>query len=184
MTVPGTWRGMVNEWQKLPDEIQPYFEHLPSLCENYPWDVVIAYLFSRVELAQNMTIYCGIVKCHRVDVEIAKKSVNNQHMTRQGFKDLYKSIFNKAIPSSIASKLDHAEGTRDKILHGKSVSEADKRKAVYDLLIYSKEFNDKLQTLAGFKPFGSLQGFKGRGQSLDKSTSRWVVKGIGFTEFQ
>jgi hypothetical protein len=184
MTTPGSWRGMANEYHKLPDEIQRYYEHFPSLCESYPWDVVIAYLFSRVELAQNMTIYCGVVKCHRVDSEIAKKAVNNQHMTRQGFKDLYKSIFGKAIPSAIASKLDHAEDTRDKILHGKPVSEADKRKAVYDLILYAKEFNDKLQDLAGFKPFDSLQGYKGRAQSLDKATSRWVVKGMGFTEFQ
>lgn len=175
---------MVNEYNNLPDEVKQYLEHFPSLSENYPWDVVIAYLFSRVELAQNMTVYCGVVKCHRVDTEIARTAVNNQHMTRQGFKDMYKSIFGSAMPKAISSKLDHSEKIRDKILHGKNVSEQDKRKAVYDLLHYAKEFNEKMNAVAGFKPFGSLQGFKGRAQSLDKSTSRWVVKGIGFTEFQ
>ena len=184
MSVPGSWRGMVGEYNKLPEDVKQYFEYFPQLTEEFPWDVVIAYLFSRVELAQNMTIYCGVVKCHKVDSDIAKKAVNNQHMTRQGFKDLYKSIFGHAIPKTIAGNIDHAENIRDKILHGKSVTEADKRKAVYDLLIYAKNFNDKLQSIAGFRPFGSLQGFKGRGQSLDKSTSRWVVKGMGFSEFQ
>ena len=184
MSAPITWRGMVGEYNKLPEDVKQYFKHFPNLSENFPWDVVIAYLFSQVELAQNMTIYCGVVKCHRVDAEIAKTAVNNQHMTRQGFKDLYKSIFGKGIPKEIASKLGHAEDIRDKILHGKSVTEADKRKAVYDLLNYACEFNNNLQEIAGFKPFGSLQGFKGRGQSLDKATSRWVVKGMGFSEFQ
>ena len=184
MAVPGSWRGMVAEFNKLPDEVKHYFEHFSSLAQNYPWDVVIAYLFSRVELAQNMTIYCGIVKCHKVDSEIAKNAVNSQHMTRQGFKDLYKSIFGKNIPREISGKLDHAEDVRDKILHGKQVTEVDKRRAVYDLLLYAKSFNAKLDEIAGFKPFGSLKGFKGRGQSLDKATSRWVVKGIGFSGFQ
>jgi hypothetical protein len=64
------------------------------------------------------------------------------------------------------------------------VTEADKRKAALDLIHYAEMFNNKMQEIAGFRPFGSLQGFKGRGQSLDKSTSRWVLKGIGFSEFQ
>ena len=184
MPVPGSWRGMVNEYNALPDELHAYFTHFPGLAENYPWDVVIAYLYSSVELAQNMTIYCGVVKCHRVNSELARKAIDTQHMTRKGFKDLYKAIFGKAIPSTIASKLDHAEETRDRILHGKTVTEADKRKAVYDILHYAKDFNDKVNAIAGFKPFGSLQGFKGRGQALDKATSRWVLKGMGFSEFQ
>jgi hypothetical protein len=155
-----------------------------SLTETYPWDVVIAYLFSRVELAQNMTIYCGCVKCHRVNADLAWTAVNNQHLTRDGFKELFKSIFGKKIPRDIVSKLNHAENTRDKILHGKSVPEADKRKAVLDLIHYAESFNKKMQEIAGFRPFGSLKGFKGRGQSLDKSTSRWVLKGMRFSEFQ
>jgi hypothetical protein len=184
MATPKTWRGVVKEFNKCSDDVKGYFEHFASLTENYPWDVVIAYLFSRVELAQNMTIYCGCVKCHKVDAELARKAINNQHLTRDGFKELYKSIFAKAIPRDVANKLDHAEDIRDKILHGKSVTEEGKRKAVLDLIHYAESFNNKLQDVAGFRPFGSLKGFKGRGQSLDKATSRWVLKGIGFSEFQ
>jgi hypothetical protein len=184
MAVPVTWKGVVAEYDKCAEDTRDYLEHFPSLTKSYPWDVVITYLFGRVELAQNMTIYCGCVKCHRVDTELAKIAVNNQHMTREGFKSLFKSIFGKPIPKEISTKLDLAEDIRDKILHGKSVTEADKRKAALDLIHYAEMFNNKMQEIAGFRPFGSLQGFKGRGQSLDKSTSRWVLKGIGFSEFQ
>lgn len=175
---------MVNEYNALPEEVRNYFSHFPGLAKNYPWDVVIAYLYSKVELAQNMTIYCGVVKMHKINSDLAKKAIDTQHMTRKGFKDLYKAIFGAAIPNAIASRLDHAEETRDRIVHGKTVTEAAKRKAVYDILQYASEFNDRVSDKAGFRPFGSLQGFKGRGQALDKATSRWVLKGMGFSEFQ
>jgi len=184
VTTPKTWIGVVREFEGCSDEIKSYFEHFISLTKTYPWDVVIAYLFSRVELAQNMIIYCGCVKCHRVDAELARTAVNEQHMTRRGFREFYKSIFGTALPREMASKLGHAEEIRDKILHGKPVSEEDKRKAVVDIIRYAEITNDKLNTAAGFKPFGSLKGFKGRGQALDRSTSRWVLKGIGFEMFQ
>jgi hypothetical protein len=184
VATPKTWKGVVNEFNKCSDDVKVYFEHFSSLVENYPWDVVIAYLFSRVELAQNMTIYCGCVKCHKVDSELARVAINNQHLTRDGFKELYKSIFGKIMPKEISTKISHAENVRDKIIHGKPVSEEDKRRAALDLVHYAESFNNKLQDIAGFRPFGPLKGFKGRAQSLDKATSRWVLKGIGFSEFQ
>ncbi len=183
MSTPGSYRGMLNEFKKLPEDNRNYLKYFPSLAKDYPWDVSIAHLYSRVELAQNMTIYCGVVKRHRVDTELAWKAVDNQHMKRDGFREIFESVFSKPVPRSASAHLTHAEKIRDKILHGKSVTGADKREAVYDIL-YSKEFNDALQSIEGFRPFGSLQGFKGRGKALDKATSRWVLKGIGFTAFQ
>ena len=32
---------------------------------------------------------------------------------------------------------------------------------------------------AEFRPFGDLRGFKGRGQPLERTTTRWVLKGMG-----
>jgi hypothetical protein len=136
-------------------------------------------MFSLVELAHNMTIYCGVVKIHRVDKTLARTAVDSHHMTRKGFGELYATIFGKSLKKATADKLAEAEKVRDRILHGKMVSEADKRKAVVDILEYAEAFNAEVQDLAGFKPFGSLQGFKGRAEALDKSTSRWILKGIG-----
>ncbi len=180
MATPRT-RGILNRYNALPDEIKKYFEHFPKLAEEFPWDVSISYLFSLVELAQNMTIYCGVVKLHRVNSALARTAVDNHHMTRGGFKDLYATILGKPLKKNVVDKIAEAENVRDRILHGKKVSEADKRKAVVDVLEYAKSFNAEVSRIAGFKPFGSLKGFKGRGQPLDKSTSRWVLKGVGLT---
>ena len=184
MAIPGTWRGIIHRYNACSSEVKVYFSHFPSLAENYPWDVSIAYMFSLVELAQNMAIYCGVVKLHKVNGTMARTAINNQHMTRGVFKELYKSIFGKPLRASVVKKIEEAEKIRDKIIHGKSVSEEDKRKAVVDILEYAEAFNSELNTVANFKPFGSLKGFKGRARSLDKSTSRWVLKGVGFEKFQ
>lgn len=178
MPVPRT-RGIINKFDALPAEIKIYFEHFPKLAQEFPWDVSISYMFSLVELAHNMTLYCGVVKRHRVDSTLARTAVDNHHMTRSGFRDLYETIFGKRSEKDTADKIAEAEKIRDRILHGKKVSEADKRKAVVDILEYAEAFNAEVQSLAGFKPFGSLQGFKGRAEALDKSTSRWILKGIG-----
>ncbi len=184
MAIPGTWRGIVNHYNACSDDVKNYFSHFPSLAEHYPWDVSISYMFGLVELAHNMTIYCGVVKLHKVNGTMARTAVNSQHMTREGFKELYKSIFGKALKSTVSKKIEEAEKIRDRILHGKNVSEADKRKAVIDVFNYAEVFNAELYALTSFKPFGSLRGFKGRAKSLDKSTSRWVLKGVGFESFQ
>ena len=102
-------------------------------------------------------------------------------MTRDGFRDLYETTFAKRLEQPVANKIAEAEKVRDRILHGKTVSEADKRKAIVDILEYAEAFNAAVHDIARFKPFGSLRGFKGRAKTLDKSTSRWILKGIGLT---
>ncbi len=129
-----------------------------------------------------MTIYCGIVKILKVDSDLLGKAVDNHHMTRQEFKNLYESIFRKPPKKNMITKIEIAEKFRDRILHGKkNVSEEDKRKAVVSILEYAEAFNAEVNTIAGFKPFGPLQGFRGNARPLDKSISRWVLKGIGFS---
>lgn len=54
------------------------------------------------------------------------------------------------------------------------------RKTVLDVLLYAKKFNEFIYGIGSFKPFGSLIGFKGGTKTLDDSTSRWILKGIGF----
>jgi len=173
--------GIISRYDRLPDEIRSYFTHFPTIAEKFPWDVSISYLFSLVELAHNMTIYCGVVKLHKVNSDLARKAVDEHHMTRGEFKILYKTIFSKDLKQTIAARVAEAEKTRDRILHGKRVSEADKRKAVVGILEYAEALNKEMYEIAGFKPFGPLKGFKGRATPLDRSTSRFVLKGVGLT---
>lgn len=55
------------------------------------------------------------------------------------------------------------------------------RNAIAAVLQYAEEINEQLEKKAGIKPFcNSLKGFKGRKTPLDRSTTRWVLKGMGF----
>lgn len=119
------------------------------------------------------------MKVHKVDAEIAKSIVNDHHMSRPRFRELYKIIVGKDIAKDTVTRATDAEKIRDRILHGKQVSDEEKRKAVVSILEYANLLNEQASKDAGFRPFGSMQGFKGRASSLDKSTSRWVLTGMG-----
>ena len=161
-------------------EIQTSFEFFPDLFSNFPSDVSLSYLFPKIELAQHNTIYCGIVKLHKVNHQIARIAVNNWHITRPGFKEKYKIIFENEIDEDIAQRLEHAEKTRDRLLHGKKVADGTMRQAIYDIFEYADGLSAMVRSHAGFTPFGKLSGFKGRAKPHDKSTSRWILKGMGF----
>lgn len=181
MTTPANWRSIVNKFNSLDLRVRDYFPHLPGLAQHYPWEVSISYLFARVELAHNMTIYCSVVKLHRVHTEIASVAVNNHHMNREGFQNLFKAITGKPLRATTMARIAAAEQVRDKLLHGKSTPEDHKRQAVAEILEYAGAFNSDVHAICGVRPFGKLKGFKGRAQPLDKSTSRWVLKGMGIT---
>lgn len=157
-----------------------YFPDLPGLLKDYPLDVSISYLFGMVELAQNNSLYCGMVKLHHVDKDLARKAVDLHPIYRADFRQFYEAIFGKKPKATTFEKLEEAEAIRDRIVHGKQASERDKRKAIVDIIEFAERFNDDVYAIAEFQPFGDLRGFKGRGQPLHKSTSRWVLKGIGF----
>ena len=99
-------------------------------------------------------------------------------MSRPGFQELYKTVYGNIITKPVRDFIDEAETVRDKIMHGKTVTEAAKRKAVVDVLKYAKALNERTYQLGGLKPFGDLRGFKGRAKALDKSTSRWILRGM------
>lgn len=125
-----------------------------------------------------MTIYCGVVKLHKVDPGLARGAVDRHHLGRKGFYALYETVYGAKIPTAACDLLERAETVRDKIMHGKTVTEADKRKAIVDVLAFAEQLDDKTYQLGQIRPFGDLRGFKGRAVALDKSTSRWILKGM------
>jgi hypothetical protein len=179
MSIPATWRGVVKAYEAFPKEIRTYFSHISKLARDYPWDVCLAYQFSRVELGQNMAIYCAVVKLHQADPALARKAVENHPMYRDQYRQLFATVFGKPLEKAVIDALEVAESVRDKIMHGKAVTERRKRKAVVDVLQYARLFNEQVHQLAGFKPYGDLRGFKGRAKALPKPTTRWVLKGLG-----
>jgi hypothetical protein len=177
-----SYKALMNTYNACPPEIKSYFGQFPELIRSFrhQYQVCLAYLFFRLEMAQNRTLYCGVVKLHRAHRQLAQSAVYSQHLTRQSFLDLFQRVFGQPLPAGISDRLKDAEKVRDRVLHGKSVGAPEMREAMHDVLQYAIQMNVHLQAKAGFKPFGDLRGFKGRGSPLDKSTTRWLLKGIGF----
>lgn len=180
--VPGSWRGVANRFRNSTPEVQQYFNNLPDLMDDYDWEVSIGFMFIRVEKALNTMLYCGARKMHRANSEVARNFVDSHHMNRKEFRRLFTNIFGRAIPVDTAAVLSEAEKVRDKVIHGKTSTDADKRRAIVRLIQYAEEMNALVHDIAGFKPFtNDLRGFTGRGESLDASTTRWLMQGLGFT---
>ena len=173
-----TYKGVIRRYEEAPQPIQDYFPNFVELVKGYDWEVSISYVFSRVELAKRSTIYCGIVKLHWCDAELTRKLVNEDHMSRGRFLDLFKVVFGCRLPKNVAAKLESGEQVRDKVAHGIKLGEAEARQGLVDVIDFAQEFGDFVDGKAGFHPFGDLRGFKGRAESLTKATTRWVLKGM------
>jgi hypothetical protein len=86
-----TYKALAKCYDSKSEEIRTHFGHLPKLIdENWPYEIAIAYTFLKIEQAQNRALYGGVVKVHRCNSEFARRLMNFQHLTRDGFKQLYK----------------------------------------------------------------------------------------------
>jgi len=138
-------------------------------------------MFIRLEKAMNRMLYCGAVKKHKADSKTASRMVDGHHMTRGEFRRLFKNVFGIAIPQALTQTLADAEQVRDRVVHGKKVSDADMRRAIVRLLAYAEGMNELVNANSGFKPFtNDLRGFPGARRPLDSATTYWLMKGLGF----
>ena len=161
-------------------DVQSYFQHVPELANStFPWEVLIAYLFMQLEKGHNRAIHGSVVKLHRANAEVVSSVLDTHRMTRSDFVQLIRTITGKDLPKEIHDKLKRAEAIRDRCVHGKEVKEAKVLQAVKDVLEYVEGFNAHMKSIAGFRPFGDMRGYKGRMQLLDKATSRWLLIGLG-----
>lgn len=182
MSAAKSYRGVIKRIEEAPDEIQTYFWLASDLVETYPWEVPLAWMFSRVELAQNNCLYCAAVKLHRTDSTLTRDAIDAHYMSRKDFKEFYRTIVGKKITDAILDPLGKAETTRDRVMHGKPVSQPEFREAIVSIIEFAEGFNALVMAHAGFRPFSDLRGFKGAGKSLDRSTTRWILKGMGLRQ--
>jgi hypothetical protein len=180
LTIPANRRQLKQDFDDAPEQVQEYFSDLPSLLENFPLDVALAYVLFRVELAHNMALYCGVVKIHNASKEVAGAAIEANHMTRDSFLELFKTVFNRELPTEVCNHLENAQGIRDRVIHGKRTLEQKKREAIIEVIQYAEKFNEIVYAAAKFRPFGNLEGLQGQGQSLSKATTRLVLKGMDF----
>lgn len=174
-----SYKALIKHFDAMPGHVKWHFPHLRDILSNkLPLEIPIAYLFLKIELACNRSLYGGVVRVHTVDSKLARRIINQQHLTRQGFKDLFFNVFGEHPAGQ--SFIDRAEKTRDKVIHGKQVENATLRECIGDSLDFCLELHKQIQGLASFTPFGDMRGFAAKLETLDKRTSKWVMKGMGF----
>jgi len=172
--------GLPNFFKTCPAPVRSYFAHLPQLVEQFPLDVPLAYVFSQLEAAQVMALYCGVTKLHSAEKHIAWKAINAHHLTRGEFRAKFEAIYGKPIPETVIRLATVAEAVRDQVMQGKNATDDNKRNAIAHALQSAIEINGLCVALGGPRPVGDLRGYKGAGKPLPKSTSRWVLRDIGF----
>ncbi|MEO1829602.1 MAG: hypothetical protein ABGX82_12370 [Pseudomonas sp.] len=176
-----TYKAILRKYETYSESLQGYYADLPNLLnDGYGYETLIGYMYIRLEQAQNRILYGGVVKVHRGARDFVWRVVNKQHVTRKGFLELYQNIFGKKLDDNITGMIVDAEKVRDKIIHGKYVKDSEKRQAICEILECSHELNELVKKHAGFYPFGSMRGFKGRADHLDNRTTKWVLRGLGF----
>ena len=174
-------RPVMDKFDSCPEEIRAYLSDLPGLLEGFPLDVSISYLFAQIERAHNATLCFGTVKVHRANRNIARAAVGAQHMTREGFQEQFETVFGKPIPDEVKQAIEAAEVVRDKMLNRQRLQEKEKREAIGHVLDYAQALNRFVNGLVKFKPFGNQKGSDGCAESLSQSTTRWMLKGMGFS---
>src|SRR5438552_2791433 len=87
-----------------PEELRKFFDAFEELVPEFTWRVIVPYIFSRVEVAKHSTIYCAIVKLHKTDSDLTWQLVNDDHMSRGRFRELFKIVVGKDIPDALLAK--------------------------------------------------------------------------------
>jgi hypothetical protein len=171
----------MDHFESCPEEIRDYFSDLPRLLDSFSLDISISYLFAQVERAHNTSLCYGAVMVHKANRNVARTAVGAQQLTREGFQQQFETVFGKPIPEEIKLELEWAQDVRDRILNGQRVLEKEKREAVAHVLDYAQALNRFVKGIAKFKPFGGPWGTDGCSASLSQSTTRWMLKGMGFS---
>ncbi len=172
--------GVKRAFEDTSENIQDHYEYLPDLLADFPMEVALAYCFARLEYAQNMALYCGVVKIHHANAEVARDIISVHRMTREKFLKLYHTVFGFEPPGTARDALKTAEDARDDVMHGKPATAERLRNALVNVLEYSDAMHRQLTNRVELSPFGDLRGFSGRAKKYEPEATRFMLKGMGF----
>ena len=161
-----------------------YFSEFETLvCEHEFLRAALAFGFHLVEMAHHRLLYGDLCRLHGAHTELARKTIDSQFMTRNMFRDLYHAVFSQKFPVTLETKIKKAEAIRDKMIHGKNVTDAKTWKAIFDLIGYARGLNEQILEISDFQPFADMRGVtsRRRGALFNKETTRWMLKGMSFS---
>lgn len=173
------YKALIRYFEDAPRPVREHFPKLKQLLELQLLDVALAYVFLRIENAWHRALYGGLVRLHRAESKFANRIMELQHFTRGGFQDRFLAVYGKAPAGS--EDIEKAESIRDRVIHGKPVATSDLRHAIAEAIDHATALSAQIRDIANFTPFGDMRGFSGKLKPLDRRTTKWVMKGMGFT---
>ena len=180
--IAANYKQVIDCFNQLPEDIKSWIPHVPKLIEEYSWDIPIAFTFNQIETIKRRTLSLRLIKYHKTNAELTWKLIDEDYMLRERFRVLFDKIFGTPIPDAILAHLTQAEAVRDRAMHGKSFSEKDARICLPLAFTFLQTFSAFVEEKAGFRPCSNAQGIKGAAASLNKETTKWVLKGMGIPE--
>jgi hypothetical protein len=177
--------GLRNLYQGLSAEVRGFFSELPCLIDSAAsLDTILAYAYFRLEQGQHLALLYGARKLHKTDAELTKRALDSEHITRESYRTFFGNIYGFPLDADTIDCLAKADGIRDRLMHGKTVTDGEKREAISRALCYAERVNHLIDVShrVGLRPYNhDNRGVVGALGALDKNTSRWVLKGIGFS---
>jgi hypothetical protein len=159
---------------------QEHFRHVPSLIQQYQPSVALGYVFDRTAEAHNAIIVAGLVVKHRAYRDVAREIASFQECTWDEFHYEFQTVFGSVIPETASDPYIFANEMRRALMSGKRVSSKDQCAVIENVLRYADAFDAFVWADARLHPFSDLSKVKSRGAALDKESTRWVLKGMGF----
>lgn len=180
MALSAAKQGVIDAFNASSARTKEYYAIVPGLIEHHKPDVALAYVFDRAAAAHNATIVAGLVVKHRAHRDVAREIASFQECAWDEFHYEYQTVFGSVIPESVSAIYGEANEVRRHFLSGKRVSSKDLCATVSQMLKYSDELDAFVYSDARIHPFSDLSKTKSRGAALDKNSTRWVLKGMGF----
>ncbi len=180
MALSASKQSVIDVFNGTTARTQEHFRYVLSLIEQYKPEVALGYMFDRVAQSHNQLIVAGLVLKHKAHRDVAREVAAFHECTWDEFHYEYQTVFGAVIPEAAADLYIAANEQRRAFMSGKRVSSKDQSIVVENLLKYADAFDEAVWADARLHPFSDLSKTKPRGSSLDKDSTRWVLKGMGF----
>lgn len=182
MTSARDYRTVKNNFRRRSVELQAFFEHLPSLLDSFPAATALAYMAQRIEIGDRDALRAALMIRNQVEVRVARKAVD-EHMSRGAFRDRFERSFGgHPRPKTATVPLNAFESTRDRVLHGRTVSTPEIYTALIRGFDYAQAMNKfSAHHLGGFQPFSrDRSSLRGGRPYCNPTISCLIARGLGF----
>jgi len=136
----------------------------------------------KLEEGHHRALKCGLVRIHECNSQKVDTELEKQHFTSDKFTSVFKNIFSSDIPDKAGKNLKLAQQIRNKLIHGKSTTDPERRNAIYYALMYMEALGDFIKKETGKNPYGDLRGLAGKKKLLPAKSTIWMLKGFGIGE--